>query len=275
MIDEDDMRLIDVVQQFRQIYDKSSPNFKNKRAKQNAWTTVAQMLERTPVDCESRFTVLRNRFVTEKRKLQVATASGAGGDVVEPSPLYKKLEFLLRFIKSRQTTSNVQMKNAAGQEKPGPSCSATGHRNAQEQTKAGPSNPWDTINTILEGSEVEVEEFYTESNIEDSQEDLDEETHHDIQQSEDKENQEPVARKKRKLDTSGNKTSKKKSPIRGALEASLNKFNTYLAAKQEKADEMIDKELSFGRTVGLYLKELDAETRQAKQLEIMNILFSK
>ncbi|KAF5299022.1 hypothetical protein FQR65_LT19541 [Abscondita terminalis] len=79
MIGGEDEKLIEVVQLFRQVYDKGHPEFKNKRVKENAWRTIAEMLERTEEDCEQRFSLLRNRFATERRKVRERTVSGSAG----------------------------------------------------------------------------------------------------------------------------------------------------------------------------------------------------
>ncbi|XP_031359190.1 uncharacterized protein LOC116182791 [Photinus pyralis] len=160
MLDAEDERLIDVVKLFRHIYDKSHHDFKNKQAKKNAWETIGQMVERNAEECQQRFAMLRNRFVTEKRRLAALNASGAGGGV-EVSDLYKKMLFLLGFIKSRHTTSNVQRSSCAASAEGHPPIEIEGHPSHDggegEDADVGHSNVWDVMSHITETQQSQEE----------------------------------------------------------------------------------------------------------------------
>lgn len=43
----DDAMLIELVEKFPCLYDRGNPNFKNTRYKENAWTTVSEIVKTT------------------------------------------------------------------------------------------------------------------------------------------------------------------------------------------------------------------------------------
>lgn len=92
----DQAALIELVRQYEHIYRKKHRDFKNKLARENAWKTIASILNfpsnaylYTTVfsnshmifleeDVETTWNSLRNRFATEKRKMRcIPTGSAA------------------------------------------------------------------------------------------------------------------------------------------------------------------------------------------------------
>ncbi|KAF5277572.1 hypothetical protein FQR65_LT15948 [Abscondita terminalis] len=235
---------------FRQVYDKGHPEFKNNLVKQNAWQTIADMLERTVEDCEQRFSILRNQFATEKRKGRAKSTSG--------------------FIKSRHTSTNlkrtrntpsppvvaveVPQSQSIGPEPstapgpstgPGPSTAPRPSTAPEPSTAPGPStastsaivpdvSPWDTLATIIEDQETE------------------EETVQPPAKQQRVNLQDPSLMKKTATPKAGAKLVKKKESMEQALQKALS-FRSFL---ENQSQGKADKDMSLMRTVGLFLKEM-------------------
>ncbi|CAH0562745.1 unnamed protein product [Brassicogethes aeneus] len=107
----DDDLLISLVQKYPQLWNKRDMQFKNKNAKSNAWRTIACILDdRSAEECERRFTVLRNKYASEKRSEKASTASGIiCSHATSQWPHYQAMGFLDAFIsfRKRRNTGNV------------------------------------------------------------------------------------------------------------------------------------------------------------------------
>ncbi|GLV46506.1 jing interacting gene regulatory 1, partial [Carabus blaptoides fortunei] len=98
--------------------------------------------------CEQRWSILRNRFCTEKRKY---VPSGSGSDAVKQTwPLFNNMKFIDEFIVPRRTHSNVKVlarqsdkSSCAREDEPRPSCSAqASSSNIEDPLELGASTPW-------------------------------------------------------------------------------------------------------------------------------------
>ncbi|KAK4877002.1 hypothetical protein RN001_009508 [Aquatica leii] len=125
----DDATLIELVRQFEVLYNRRHRDFKNKLVRENAWQSIAVILNDTPENVEIRWVSLRNRFAAELRKTKaLPSGAGAQGEWIHMQAMH----FLREYIVPRRTTvSNVQIQ-----------CSASAHR----------SDVWDTM-TLTEQSE--------------------------------------------------------------------------------------------------------------------------
>ncbi|CAH0562901.1 unnamed protein product [Brassicogethes aeneus] len=103
MIILDDGQLIEQVECFTFIYNKNDPAFKDKIVKENAWQTIAAVMNVSPQECEQRWTILRNRFSTELRQ---SKNTPSGRQATHQWPLFKAMQFLIPF--PRKTKRNVQ-----------------------------------------------------------------------------------------------------------------------------------------------------------------------
>ena len=63
----DDTLIVEQVEKFRLLYDKSDKNFKNKIQRENAWSTIGIILDQPAKTCLQRWTVLRTKYNQCKR----------------------------------------------------------------------------------------------------------------------------------------------------------------------------------------------------------------
>ncbi|CAG9817151.1 unnamed protein product [Phaedon cochleariae] len=99
-----DGQLIELVEQFSFIYDKKHVDFKNKLVKENAWQSISEIMLDTAESVAARWTILRNRYATEKRR-ERSIPSGSGA--YNTWHLFKEMQFLDEFYNPRRTLGNV------------------------------------------------------------------------------------------------------------------------------------------------------------------------
>lgn len=100
--------LIELVQQYCFLYDKTRKDFKDVQKKQNAWQEIAETLNCEVEEVKTRWRTLRERYVRESRIHETNTRSGQSQE--DPGMLwewYSNLSFLSKHIKPRKTTTNL------------------------------------------------------------------------------------------------------------------------------------------------------------------------
>ncbi|XP_031336672.1 uncharacterized protein LOC116182345 isoform X2 [Photinus pyralis] len=212
------------------------------------------MVERNAEECQQRFVMLSNRFVTEKRRVAALNASSAGGGV-ELYDLYKKILFLLGFIKSRHTTSNVQRSSCAASAEGHPPLEIEGHPShdggEEEDADVGHSNVWGVMPHITEAQqsqELAESREAPSTSRETPSTSIPQQTAF-LRAAE-------TRGKKRKAATS----------LEDVLQTSLGTLEDYLKKKgEEKGNlEEVDSDISFGRMIGLHLKDMPPEQKKKK-----------
>ncbi|CAG9773187.1 unnamed protein product [Ceutorhynchus assimilis] len=129
----DDEHLINQVKEFPALYNKKDSRYKSKLAKENAWKTIAAILESDVVSCEQRWTSLRAKYTTIRKKLREMPSGSGSADIPCFWPYYHMLSFLDPFLLTRRTVSNFK-----------PSMQPI-------------SSAWDTLTQVLEGTREEPE----------------------------------------------------------------------------------------------------------------------
>ncbi|CAG9814691.1 unnamed protein product [Phaedon cochleariae] len=104
--------LIELVQQYKHLYDKKHKEFKNKLAKINAWTTIAEIMGHTREEVEIAWTSLRNRFVTERRKIRYTPTGSAA---TTEWRYFKQMSFLEEHVTVRKTYGNIELTQNSSQ----------------------------------------------------------------------------------------------------------------------------------------------------------------
>ena len=105
---ENDFELMDIIQEYPTIYNRSSRDFKDKTKKQNCWKAVAKRMNE-PVDVvKRRYESIRTQFSKYLKKRK--GASGAGAADVSNDPKFERLMWLQNFIISRPNSGNFQRK---------------------------------------------------------------------------------------------------------------------------------------------------------------------
>lgn len=96
-----DIELIELVRQFSCLWDSRMSTYKNKNIKENAWTSISEIMGFSIDACQSRWLALRQRFAKEKREWQ-SVPSGSGADVSNKWPLFELLLFVDNIVKPRK-----------------------------------------------------------------------------------------------------------------------------------------------------------------------------
>ncbi|XP_069670361.1 uncharacterized protein [Periplaneta americana] len=101
-----DALLITFVQEKEFLYDKRNINYKNERMKENAWTTIGEILNSDAETVRRRWGNLRDRFV---RALRDSTTFDSGAR--QKFPLYNSMLWLAPYIRKRKMTSTLNTLN--------------------------------------------------------------------------------------------------------------------------------------------------------------------
>ncbi|XP_073831608.1 transcription factor Adf-1-like [Musca autumnalis] len=95
--------LINSIQLHECIYNKGSNLYRNKIAKEKAWSAVAAEVGKPVKQCQTRWKSLRDRYTKEHLKL----SSGSGAPEYSPEWRFtNSMSFLSDYIQPRPTTSN-------------------------------------------------------------------------------------------------------------------------------------------------------------------------
>ena len=100
-------KLMDTIRNYRAIYDKSYPEYKNQRVKSNAWQAVSRSLGMDVTLVQKRYNTIRSNFSKYLKDLKGKSGCGRGDIEIRPDLEY--LRWLITHIKHRQTSSNVQL----------------------------------------------------------------------------------------------------------------------------------------------------------------------
>ncbi|CAH0559237.1 unnamed protein product [Brassicogethes aeneus] len=101
--------LINLIQGYPHLYDKSSMNFKDLQMKENSWQQISEELGIPANDCQRIWTNLRNKYGREKKALP----SGSGAPATPQWEYLDSMSFLNSYVKPRKThtkTPIVQQK---------------------------------------------------------------------------------------------------------------------------------------------------------------------
>ena len=97
--------LMDLVRQYRVLYDKGVKGFRDRTLKENAWSEIAQKLNMTPKEAECKYNSQRTMFGRYIKQLK--PASGAGRESVIVKPEFEHMRWLICHIDHRRTSSNL------------------------------------------------------------------------------------------------------------------------------------------------------------------------
>ncbi|CAG9825740.1 unnamed protein product [Phaedon cochleariae] len=129
----DESNLIEMVERFPHIWDKKNARHSDKVAVENAWETIAKIMNFSVEECMETWKSLRLKYVRERRNVKcVPSGSGAYSCTW---PLFGKMGFLDRTIISRRTKGNISRKNYENE----------------------PSEVWDTMSEMLSQDQEESE----------------------------------------------------------------------------------------------------------------------
>ncbi|KAF5280780.1 hypothetical protein FQR65_LT14979 [Abscondita terminalis] len=103
----DDGDLIEQVRAYSLIYDKRHKFHKDASAIQNAWESIASILNSSPAECQRRWQILRTRYNAKAKKI-TCIPSGSSADEIVTGIYFKDLLFLKDYIQQSRTKSNVK-----------------------------------------------------------------------------------------------------------------------------------------------------------------------
>ncbi|KAB0804893.1 hypothetical protein PPYR_01863 [Photinus pyralis] len=256
----EDGELIDQVRLFSHLYDKSNKLYKDSSAIKNAWETISHVLGSTgkrskcsiPLitlyfiveDCQRRWAVLRARFNAEQKKY---TPSGAAGDT-SSWVYFNAMSFLTEHVTQRRTKGNIPAATS--------SCAA-------EKQKL---NPWESFSIMIEGESEEFEEDPHVNLL--SPISSMSRTSTLTQQSAPSPTERPTkAKSQKKVDENVNKT----------IQQAMGTLDGYMTSKahQPTMPTEEDRDMCFGKMVGLELKEIKDENKKKElKRQILQILYS-
>ena len=103
--DQQNKQLMEVVREYRVLYDKAAKGFRDINKKDNAWKDVGERLEMAPEEAKRRYTTERTKFVRYLSSLKPASGSGRDAVVLEADK--EHLRWLITHIEHRRTTTSV------------------------------------------------------------------------------------------------------------------------------------------------------------------------
>ena len=110
----DDEMLMNHIQNYRVIYDKTCKGYKNRTTKRNAWEEVAKKFSMSVDECQRRYNTIRTRYSKYLKQHRAARKTGTGrDDVPKIRKEYEYLRWLTVHIKHREGTSNYKMEHEA------------------------------------------------------------------------------------------------------------------------------------------------------------------
>ena len=110
-----DYQLMEEIRKYAPIYDKKCKGFQDRRVKANCWKKIAEILGMTVEEAERRYKTMRTAF--SRYLSRISGKSGSGINEVGPvDPKYEHMRWLMPFIKSRQSFSNLNLPTRSKEE---------------------------------------------------------------------------------------------------------------------------------------------------------------
>ncbi|XP_018575297.1 transcription factor Adf-1-like [Anoplophora glabripennis] len=104
---EGDELLIDLIKSYPALYNKENSDYKDAIVKENSWKEIAFAMNLTVLECQTRWTRLRQYYSKERLLNEKETRSGQSGSVRKKWPLFDSMLFLEKHINKRKTFSNM------------------------------------------------------------------------------------------------------------------------------------------------------------------------
>lgn len=105
-----DELLIDAVRGYPHLYNPFLREYKDIKMKDNSWHEIALLLNMSVDNCQTRWLRLRERFTKEQRFQETESRSGSKASHRSVFPFYQNMLFLKKYIKRRQSYTNVAKK---------------------------------------------------------------------------------------------------------------------------------------------------------------------
>ncbi|XP_030764687.1 uncharacterized protein LOC115888937 [Sitophilus oryzae] len=227
--------LIDLIQNFPYLYDKSKKEYKNNNIRNNAWD-IAAALTTSVEDIQRVWRNLRERYDKERKQIRnMPSGSGAPDSVWL---LYDLMRFMDKHMLSRKRVSNLGRLSS----------SSSGTEPLVSPLSS--QNIWDTPIEVYEDDEAGNDETGTAPHAEATA---------------------ATASSQATTPQPGPSTSKgvkrKLTTSKNAVDDTLTLLQNYIKEKS-----VVDKNLSFGQYVGLTLADMPLREQNHKKLKIVEIL---
>nr|CAD7424996.1 unnamed protein product [Timema monikensis] len=102
---------VSVVEQYPIIYDKSRPDYKNIAKKDNAWGSIAEIMNCSVEHCQKTWGSLVAKYRRERKQKNTPPTSGSAYTKKTEWPLFEALNFMDKHIQMRRTFTNVNIPN--------------------------------------------------------------------------------------------------------------------------------------------------------------------
>ncbi|CAG9773578.1 unnamed protein product [Ceutorhynchus assimilis] len=150
---EQESILIDLIQHYSFLYDKTRKELEDNNIKENAWGIIASAIAMSENDVKKMWKNLRERYVKEKRNDKNLPSGSQAPEAMWP--LYRAMSFLDKHIATGKRTSNVAFKVST------PNISPT------ESTVD--SSMWDNMSTIFEERNEDSQQSQESQQLQQSQ----------------------------------------------------------------------------------------------------------
>ncbi|KAJ3659397.1 hypothetical protein Zmor_011087 [Zophobas morio] len=127
-----DELLIDLVREYKHLYDHSRKDYKDKTKQENSWEEISTILHIPVQECKQRWKVLRDRYSKELRLRKGKT--GDGKKEKKAWPLFEAMCFINDHLRKRRTFGNVETETINVINDDGQSCSSTFSGISHEET---------------------------------------------------------------------------------------------------------------------------------------------
>ncbi|XP_065332831.1 transcription factor Adf-1-like isoform X1 [Cloeon dipterum] len=111
-----DLKLINMVKEFPDLYDTRRPNYKDTVLKESIWTQIASNIGTPVQDVKTRWRSLRDRFTREKKAAILSNSPDYTGKPFKPWPLVEHMNFLWSFISHREGHGNLRSRKVPSTE---------------------------------------------------------------------------------------------------------------------------------------------------------------
>ncbi|XP_014663552.1 PREDICTED: uncharacterized protein LOC106806200 isoform X1 [Priapulus caudatus] len=111
-----DEQLIVLVQDHPELYDIGSKSYKDVQRRDHVWSEIGEILGKTGRYCKAHWTNLRDSFNKYLKKMKDQKRSGSKATKVREYRYAQQLSFLLPFLQTRPTSSNVTATESSDEE---------------------------------------------------------------------------------------------------------------------------------------------------------------
>lgn len=151
---EEEAVLIDIIQHYSFLYDKTKSNYKDASKKELAWQTISEAMQRPVEEVQRLWRLLRDRY-SKERRITKTTPSGSAAKESQWQ-FYKAMGFMEKHVTTRKRTTNIKPIDIIKKKRAVDSPQSVG-------SSEDSNHPWDSFNQIISHDLSEIEEHLEET----------------------------------------------------------------------------------------------------------------